>query len=584
MLTTEKLTKLQDLTDGLDSHQLAWLSGYLAGLSGMSSEDLKVVSVAPSAETGVRQVTVLYGSQSGNAHSIAEQLAERARVMGLPIRVNAMGEYKRAQLKKEEMLLVIVSTHGEGEPPDDAKALYDFIFGKRAPRLDGVEFAVLALGDSTYEHFCKIGRDFNERLSSLGAARISDIVECDVDFDVDAGKWISSVLERVAEKGETFRVPIHSGIAEPAKWTRSNPFEAEVIENVMLTRGNSDKRAHHLEISLEGSGIVYQPGDSLGVWPVNSPAHAARVVEQLGVELGDEIELDDVKATVQEWLVSRLEISRITTRVLARYAEIAGNGFLSEVAADVNRADLYCNGIDLASLLEEYPPGTGSAAEILSVLRRMAPRLYSISSSHNAREGEAHLLVGVDRFLVNSGTLQEGLCSSWLSNLNPGDRVKVYPHVNTAFRLPADNVPIIMVGPGTGVAPFRAFLEEREERGASGDNWLFFGCRRFDDDYYYQQEWLRYWDKGLLTRLDVAFSRDTLRTKSHVPHKMKDHAAELWSWLERGAYIYVCGDEARMAKDVELAIGEIAESAGGVKGSEFIAHIAAEGRYQRDVY
>lgn len=595
MLDPGQLDVLRRLAADLDERQRIWASGYLAALGGADpSPGLAAAGTGADATPApaARPTTVLHGSQTGNSRAIAERLAREAKGQGMDVRVQSMGEYKRAQLKAESRLLVVVSTHGEGDPPDDAREFYEYLGGERAPRLDGLEFAVLALGDSTYERYCEAGRALDTRLGDLGASRLRPLAECDIDFDADARRWTDAVLA-LAQSGGGEESPGAAAVrvgtpdggddGEPA-WSRSRPFEATVLENVRLTAPGSDKRTHHIELSLEGSGIGFEPGDSLGVWPRNGADRVAKVAGALGVPPGEPVEIDGRVAPVGEWLSRGLEIARITPRVLRRYADIAGDGALSRIAADVNRADRFAHGRDLGDLLGKFPPPPGRVADILSALRRLAPRFYSLASSHAAREGEAHLLVGCDRFATRHGSVSEGLCSSWLAGLRPGDAAEVYVQPNPAFRLSGDDIPVIMVGPGTGVAPFRAFLEERELRGATGDNWLFYGGRRFDDDYYYQREWLAHTARGLLTRLDVAFSRDPAHPRRHVQHRMLAESARLWEWIGRGAHVYVCGDEARMAKDVETALGEIAAREGGENPERFLARLVDEGRYQRDVY
>ena len=602
MLPLETLRAVENAVRDLDDRQVAWMSGYLAGLragapgadspEGGSSlvipESARAAAPDLADSAAAASATILYGSQSGNAKSAATALAERIRKGGGAAEVFDMARYKTAALKREKFLCVVVSTQGEGDPPDSAARFYEFLHGSRAPRLDDAHFAVLALGDSGYEHFCKTGREMDKRLAELGAKRIAPVTECDVDFEDAAAEW----RERVV--GELLRKPRVNGAAldsaqsalsvsgEPRAWSRQNPFTAEVIANIRLTGSDPDKRVHHLEFSLEGSGMTYAPGDSLGVWPQNPDWLVSETLDTLGATGDDIVEIRGESGKLLDWLSRRLELSPLSPAVVARWAELKGAPEL--VGRDAAAA--FAKGRTAADLFRRVP-ARGDIGGALGALRKMSPRLYSLASSHGAREGEAHALAGVCRHMAADGKMQSGLCSGYLAELSPGKTARVFVHENEHFRPPEDDdAAMIMIGPGTGVAPFRAFLEEREFRGAKGRNWLFFGERNRREHFFYQTEFQQWRADGLLTRLDAAFSRDG-PAKVYVQHKMLARAEELWRWIGGGAFVYVCGDEKRMAKDVESALRTIAREQGGMSeeaAAAFWVEMRDAGRYQRDVY
>ena len=604
MLPPAALRAVENVVRELDDRQVAWMSGYLAGLRapghsrpGVPASVDAVAGTVPIAagdaadgEGGKPSATILYGSQSGNAKSAATALAERVRNGGGAAEVFDMARYKTAALKREKFLCVVVSTQGEGDPPDSARRFYDFLHGDRAPALSGARYAVLALGDSGYEHFCKTGRDMDKRLAELGAKRIAPTVECDVDFEDAAAEW----RERIASELLRDSRPVNGAqaaasavvspdiAAAPNEWSRQNPFAAELISNIRLTGGDVSKRAHHLEFSLEDSGMAFVPGDSLGVWPENPSELVSDALDTLGATGDDVVEVRGERAPLLEWLSRKLELSPLSPAVVSRWAELKG---ASELASR-DAAVAFAQGRTAADLFRRVP-ANGDLGGALGALRKMTPRLYSLASSHRAREGEAHILVGVCRHQSAGGEMKNGLCSGYLADMAAGKTARVFVHENENFRPPEDDgASAIMIGPGTGVAPFRAFLEEREARGAGGKNWLFFGERNRREHFFYQSEFQQYQADGLLTRMDVAFSRDGPR-KVYVQDKMRARAGELWEWIRGGAHVYVCGDESRMAKDVDAALREIATQTGGLSpeaATALLDEMRDGGRYQRDVY
>lgn len=572
MLSPEQMRQVEQLSAQLAPRQLDWLSGYLAGLHSapVAAPSLQIISEPPRA-------TVLYGSQTGNGKILAEEAAAAIRQRGLSADAVSMGDYKTARLKKERFLFVVISTHGEGDPPDSAMPFMDFLRGARAPKLPELSYSVLALGDSSYDHFCRAGRDLDARLRALGATPLGELTECDLDFERNAAKWRDAAAEVLARAADAKPAAIPS--SEPVKsalHNRQNPFSAPVLANVSL---NGERGTRHLELSLEGSGLQYRPGDSLGVWPQNPRELAMQTAALLRLEWDGEMELHGERAAVSEWLSSRLDLAMPTAASLAKYGAVSGAEDFSDSAA----AKQFAAGRDWRDVLRAFPPPPDAAKTVLECVRRLTPRLYSAASSPRAREDEAHLLVARDVYYDAAGRARVGVCSSYLGGLREGDSAKVFVQPNENFHLPDDNnAALIMIGPGTGIAPFRAFLEEREERGGGGKNWLFFGERRRREDFYYQTEWLAKMKTGALTRMDAAFSRDSA-TKVYVQHKMRRRAETLWEWMRDGAHVYVCGDERRMAADVHSELCAIAR-AHGEDGESFLEKMRTAGRYQRDVY
>lgn len=598
-LDAQQAAQLTSLIQNLSPTQATWISGYLAGLGAQTS----VGEVAPPATsqpatTVAEPLTVLYGSQTGNAEDIAEQLVARAQAEGLTAKAIDMLDYKPRDLKKAKNVVICVSTHGEGDPPDNAEELHEFVYGKKAPKLDGLNFSVLAFGDSSYEHFCQTGRDFDAQLAALGATRVADRVDLDVDFDEAAEAWIGDmVAEFKARLGgddapvEHANVTVLPGTAEqPAKpqWTRKNPYSAELLTNVVLNGEGSDKEVHHIELDTEESGLSWEPGDSLGIIPANNPQVVAELIGALGAAADDEVTGLDGEVSLEYALTHQYEATTLTRPFIEKYAERAGSDELSALLAEDNRDALvgYMDGRFIVDLVEDYPVADITGADFVRLLRKLPPRLYSIASSHAANPDELHLTVAAVRY-QSHGRDRQGVASIQLADRSGDAKLPVYIDRNKNFKLPADDeAPIIMIGPGTGIAPFRAFLEEREERGAAGDNWVFFGSQHFRTDFYYQTDWLRWRDEGLLTRMDAAFSRDQ-EEKVYVQDKLREAGAEVFDWIENGASIYVCGDANAMAADVHDALAGVIAKHGDRSADDAAAYLKAlqkEKRYQRDVY
>jgi len=584
--TDQQYQQLTQLLTGLNPQQLAWAGGFLSGLAAQSG-------TAPAAATsGGSEITILVGSQTGNCEKLAKLTNERASAKGLKTAIRKMGDYKLPQLKNEKHVLVIVSTHGEGEPPDNAKEMYEFLHSKRAPALKSTSFAVIGLGDSSYEHFCKMGVDFDKRFEELGATRIHPRVDCDVDYDDPADRWIEAVLTELSKQVATTAPSISVGgvIAPPAApvYSRRNPFPATLLQDVILNGRGSEKETHHIELSLEGSGITYEPGDALGVYPTNAPDVIDPLLAALHLSGDNSVAIEGKKTTMREAFLRQLEITIITRPVLQKYAALAKDKRLDALLDEQHKKELndYIYGRELVDLVTDFPAKGLLPQDFIDCLRKLPPRLYSIASSLKQHPDEVHLTVAAVRY-NSHGRNRKGVCSTYLADRIGENPIPVYVDTNSNFKLPADPaVPIIMIGPGTGVAPFRAFVEEREAIGATGKSWLFFGDQRFTTDFLYQAEWQKYLKGGSLSKLSVAFSRDQDH-KIYVQHRMAEQSKEIYAWIQDGAHVYFCGDEKRMAHDVNDALINLVAKEGGFSrehAEEFVKLMQKDKRYQRDVY
>ena len=599
----EQVELLNRLIPTLNDAQKTWLSGYLTAIQGnaavaagtgaapnVQAEAVSAVSVPPAS----REVTVLYGSQTGNSSGLSKKLAKKLEEQGLQVTLSAMGDFKPNGLKKIENLLIVVSTHGEGEPPDNAIPLHEFLNSKRAPKLDGLKYSVLALGDTSYEFFCQTGKDFDQRLQELGGTPIVPRVDCDVDFDEAAAEWMNDVLASLSStpatagtiSSEAVVAAVSGGESE---YNRTNPFKAEVLENLNLNGRGSDRETRHIELSLEGSNLDYEPGDSLGVFPENHPRLVNELIAAMGWNADERVTVNKSgeQVSVYEALLRYFEITAVTKPVAQELAKLSPDSGLANLLANDAEFRNVMNSCDLLDLVQDYNLKGIPAVEFVAVLRKIPARLYSIASSSKSFPDEVHLTVRTVRYEAR-GRERYGVCSVHLAErIEAGDSLPVYIQHNPNFKLPENpDAPIIMIGPGTGVAPFRSFLGEREETGAEGKTWLFYGDQHFLTDFLYQTEWQRSLKDGVLTKMDVAFSRDT-EHKVYVQHRMLENSKELYQWLQEGAVIYVCGDEKKMAHDVHGALATILEQEGGLTSEqalEYLTRLQQEKRYQRDVY
>ncbi|MFM4922848.1 assimilatory sulfite reductase (NADPH) flavoprotein subunit [Aeromonas dhakensis] len=584
-LSDEQQRQLSQALSTLNTQQLAWVSGYLYGLSQAGSQPA-VTGAAATAPSG--NLTILYGSQTGNAKGVASAIKAQAEARGLPVTLTSMADYKPKQLKKETHLLVVVSTYGEGEPPESAVDLYEQLKKGKVGKLEGLKFAVLGLGDSSYEFFCQTGKDFDSLLTKAGADRVHELASLDVDYQDAAKAWGEQALNAIAATlsagpaGSSVDSAVQQAVGH-SQYSKENPFPARLSVNQKITGRDSTKDIRHIEISLEESGIRYQPGDALGIWFDNDADLVGEVLALADLS-GDEA---TARGSLREVLSRELELTRLHGGFITGLAEISDNAALKDLAGDKAQVNALVASAQVVDVLKRFPTAL-TAEQLLGLLRPLTPRLYSIASSQSEVEEEVHLTVGVVRYPQEDGTVRSGAASSYLADRLPEDaEVRVFVEHNDNFRLPANpDTPVIMVGPGTGIAPFRAFLQEREAQGADGKNWLFFGNPHFTQDFLYQVEWQRYVKSGLLSKISLAFSRDQAN-KIYVQDRLREAGLELYQWLEAGAHFYVCGDANHMAKDVQEALLDVIAEHGQKsreEAEEYLSELRRAKRYQRDVY
>jgi sulfite reductase (NADPH) flavoprotein alpha-component len=573
--------------------QRAWLNGFLAGMYPGGN------AIQPSSPAAtVKTVNIYFGSESGNCEALSKQIAKAAKKMGFESKAVGLDKIRLADLAKESFALIVTSTFGDGEPPANAVAFHEELNADDAPRLEGLQFSILALGDTNYEQFCKFGIDVDARLEALGARRLYGRVDCDVAYEEAAAAWQAGVFNVIDALETSSTMPavtvVPSDSETPAEpkadtaWSRKNPFPATLVTNRKITADGSAKETRHFEISLAGSGLTYEVGDALGVIPANCPALVEEILRALNRDGEEAVPTPDGgEAPLRTALLRHYEITKIPAPLLKVIAERSSDKTLAELMIPEAKDALakYLWGREIIDLLADFSSVTFTPEEFVTHLRKLQPRLYSISSSLHAFPEQVHLTVAAVRY-DSFGRKRKGICSTFLADRANGP-VPVFVHVSKGFRLPASgDTPIIMVGPGTGIAPFRAFLHDRKATGAKGKNWLFFGDQKASTDFLYKDELDGMLADGHLTRLDTAFSRDQ-EAKIYVQQRMAENAAELWKWLEEGAHFYVCGDASRMAKDVDIALHKAVETAGGRSPDEAAAYVAklkSDKRYQRDVY
>ena len=584
-LNDQQLGALSSLSAGLNREQLLWLNGYFQGLLA-SSSGIQPVNAAVQAKSS-KKLTILYGTHTGRSKTIAGKLSEKLANKGVEVNAIALDEYKTRQLASETNVVFIVSTHGEGEPPAMAEDFHAFITGKRSPKLPGLNYAVVALGDKSYKLFCKTGIDIDLALNHAGAQSILPILKLDVDFEEDVDRWINQFAGVFAETEASSNVfESVSTTANVQEYTRRNPFQATVLDKVKITGRDSDKEVYHVELSLEGSGITYEPGDSVGILASNPTVLVDEILRFKGFEGSEAVTIKEGEFSIKEALLNYLEITVLTRDVIQNYFEKTADPKLQEVIENEEKLDQYLYGHDVLDLLEEFPSEL-TAQELVQVLRSFPARLYSISSSQLAVGEEVHITVSRVRYSKN-GRERSGACSAYLADqIEPDSLVPVFIEKNPAFKLPEnEETPVILVGAGTGVAPYRAFLQHREASNQKGKTWLFFGERRFSSDFLYQLEWQKLIKDGYLEKIDVAFSRDQ-EQKIYVQHRLIEQQKEIFEWLNKGASIYLCGDMKQMARDVQKALLQIFETEGGMneeKAIEFLKKLKKEKRFQTDVY
>ncbi|MBK0003451.1 NADPH-dependent assimilatory sulfite reductase flavoprotein subunit [Erwinia sp. S38] len=589
-LNPDQLARLQAATGDYTPTQLAWLSGYFWGM--VNQAPGAVVAAAP-APVEVPTITILSASQTGNARRLSEQLRDDLLAAKLNVNLVNAGDYKFKQIAQEKLLVVVTSTQGEGEPPEEGMALHKFLMSKKAPKMDASAFAVFGLGDTSYEFFSQAGKDFDNRLAELGATRLLDRVDADVEYAAAAEAWRKQLVEilqaRVPKEAPAAAAATAAGSVNEihsSPYTKEAPLTASFAVNQKITGRDSDKDVRHIEIDLGESGLRYKPGDALGVWFENDPALVKELLELLWLKGDEPVSVHGETLPLAEALQKHYELTVNTPQIVEQYAKLSHNEALLAQITDKASLQQYAQNTPIVDMAR-FAPTELNAEQLTGLLRPLTPRLYSIASSQAENETEVHITVGVVRYEIE-GRARAGGASSYLGDrLVEDDEIRVFIEHNDNFRLPANpETPVIMIGPGTGIAPFRAFMQQRDSEGAGGKNWLFFGNPHFTEDFLYQVEWQRYVKDGLLTNIDLAWSRDQ-KHKIYVQDKIRAKGAEVWSWIQEGAHIYVCGDANRMAKDVEQALLEVVAEYGGMDietADEFLSDLRIERRYQRDVY
>tara|TARA_R110002167_G_scaffold81072_1_gene222268 strand:- start:11849 stop:13657 length:1809 start_codon:yes stop_codon:yes gene_type:complete len=580
---------INQVTAALNPSQLNWLSGYFAGLAQSSQGQ-----VLPIQQTAVaKSLTILFGSQTGNAKLVATELKAKLEANNISTTLVSMADYKAKQLKSESHVVAIVSTHGEGDAPDDAVELHAFLASKKAPKLPDLHFAVLGLGDSSYEFFCQTGKDFDQRLADLGAKRILDRLDCDVDYEASVNAWSDALMAKIAdemvqaEAGHTQLTTMASeNTLNVVEYNKKFPFKASLLTSQKITGRDSVKDIRHIEVSLEDSGIQYQAGDALGVWFNNDEKLVSDLLELLAIDKNESIKLAEQSLTIFEALVEKLELTLSYPTFAKAYNEYAASDELAAKLEDKAVLRVYLAERQIIDVVRDYPAKL-SAQQLVDALRPMAPRLYSIASSQAEVEDEVHLTVAVVEYDAHGYRHQGGASGFLAKRLEEGGEVRVFVEKNDNFRLPENpDTPVIMIGPGTGIAPFRAFMQQREADEAQGKNWLFFGNPNYTQDFLYQVEWQRFVKDGVVDKVSLAFSRDQ-EEKVYVQHRLLEQGAEVYQWLQDGAHIYVCGDADHMAKDVNDALMSIVQLHGdknAEQAEQYIMELRRAKRYQKDVY
>ena len=593
-------TEWQQQLDQFSATQLAWLSGYCWARSqngqaaAVGSTVASANTVAAGSAAVARKITVLSASQTGNARRVAEQLLVQLQEASLDAQLVAAGDYKAKNIASEDILLIVASTQGEGEPAEEAVSLHKFLHGKKAPPLAKLSYAVLALGDTSYPNYCQAGKDFDAALEKLGATRLAERVDCDLDFQAASEAWRTQVAGVVQQLAAASAAPAadaapsaSSSVVAEQHYSKENPYSATLSVSQKITANDANKDVRHIEIDLADSGIHYAAGDALGVWFSNDEALVAEVLGLAGLSGDETVSLANGQSlSIKEALTFHDELTQNTPQFIKGYAELSQNAALLQLIQDTTALQAAVDCTPIAGILHDYPHAI-SAEQLHGLLRPLTPRMYSIASAQAEVETEVHLTVGRVAY-EHHGQAYTGGASGFLSDrVEEGGEIKVFVEPNKNFRLPENgDTPIIMIGAGTGVAPFRAFIQQRDNNGDAGLNWLVFGNQKFTDDFLYQAEWLQYRKNGLLNKVSTAWSRQG-KEKVYVQHKLRENAADVWQWLQNGAHVYVCGDALKMAKDVEQALLDIIAEHGNMSpddADEYLSELRENKRYQRDVY
>ena len=565
MLAEHKQKILDEFLKSLSADEIAWANGYLNSVVLKSTGKKEDVIIKPA----INKITITYGTETGNSKKIATDFAAKAKKSGINVKLVSLDQYRLNDLSKEEYFFTVVSTHGDGEPPAATKKFYDHIHNNGFT-FEKLKYSVLALGDTSYPLFCKTGEDIDEQLNKLGGNRIAPITKCDLEFDEDANQWLDKILRTLSTPSQTEVVTV-APLPEVKKSSSKKTYTGIVLSNINLNDKGSNKEIYHIELAVDEP--EYEPGDSVGIVPENVNTIVEEVISLSGIDRNKEIEYRDEWFTVFDLLKKRVNIIQPAPSVIKKYAALVGR-------------EIPDGKIDLITLLKTYPvKDIAQFEEALSLLNPIAPRLYTIASSPEAHNGEVHLTVEKDEFHVND-ELKFGLCSEYLGKVKVDNELKFFVQKNKRFRLPAGDKDLIMIGPGTGIAAFRSFLAERDAKGATGKNWLFFGEQHFATDFLYQTEIQNWSDIGVLTKVNVAFSHDQ-EVRIFVHHKMLEHAAELYEWIQKGAYVYVCGQKDPMSVLVENTLLQIIEQCGNKTKEEakiYFEELKEGGRYSKDVY
>jgi sulfite reductase (NADPH) flavoprotein alpha-component len=570
MLAANQLKQLQEFVSGFSTEELVWINGYLCGLLDRKDQSPHLPPSPAASTTTTQKITIAFGTETGNAKKLANQFAMAAKKKGLVVKLIGLDQYKTSDLAKESYFFTVVSTHGEGEPPAAAASFYNFIHNTQPLSLPNLKFSVLALGDTAYPLFCKTGEDIGLQLQKLGAKPLVSLYKCDVDYEATANTWFNQVLTALAN--ETAAMPAHNALQVTPKTAKKKNYEGTVGTHINLNGRGSAKETYHIEVTANEIP-VFEPGDAMGIFPPNLSTAVENIIELSGADANKILTVRNHTASIKTLLGQHLNINYLPLAIVQEYAKIVG-------------VEIPAVRMDLLDLLRIYPLQKSTQLEkVIQALYPIAPRLYSIASSPEAHNGEIHITVAKNEFQVNE-EVRVGLCSQFLSNLKTTDPLPFYIHKNNAFKLPAPEKDMIMIGPGTGIAPFRSFVAERDATGATGKNWLFFGDRNFTTDFLYQTEWQQYIATGVLTKINLAWSRDSA-SKYYVQDELKKEAAELMAWIEAGAYLYLCGAKTPMAADVEkqlLAIIAQSKKIDDATARIFLDQLIEEGRYCKDVY
>lgn len=588
-LSSEQLSNLKQLENTCTNIQSAWLSGYFWKVANQTSN---AMSLETDGIDKNNQITIISASQTGNAKLLSERLHEYFNKNNKISRLINAIDYKFKKIKDETILILIISTQGEGEPPEEALSLYKFIMSKNAPKLNNLYYSIFSLGDTSYNLFCQAGKDFDKRFKELGGRSLLNRFDSDIEYEENYDQWSKELLQSINNNNANVKSSTSSlekekkYVLSKNNYTKKNPAKAVILTNQKITGRYSRNDVHHIEIDISNININYTPGDALGVWYKNDTNLSRNILELLSINLSDKIKIKNNFITILDALKNNFELTNNTKNIVKNYANFTKNKYLKNIVSDDCHLQNYTSKTPFIKMITDYPSNL-SSEQLISLLRPLTPRLYSISSSQSEIHDEIHITVGVVKTLI-SGRVYLGGASGYLSqSLQSDDIIKIFIETNNNFRLPIDpNTPIIMISSGTGIAPFRAFMQQRENDGSKGKNWIFFGNPHFTEDFLYQLEWQKYIKQGLITNMHLAWSRDE-EHKVYVQDRMRENGKEIWSWIQEGAQIYVCGSASKMAKDVEKALLDIISENGRLNfedSCEFLNNLRLNKRYKRDVY